>query len=187
MERIKVEPTGKMAKLTEEDILVSKTDITGIITYGNDKFFEISGYSKEELIGTPHNIIRHPDMPKAIFHLMWKSIRTGHKIRAVVKNLTKNGESYWVTTDFEIQRNREGQIKSYMAFRSITPKGVVKIMEPLYKEMLRIEKKEDMRASFNYLETILAQKDMTYNEFVDYLETPKTFMEKAFVKIKNFC
>ena len=70
---IKPKPTGNEIKLSQDDMLVSKTDAQGIITYGNHNFIKISGYKESELIGSPHSIIRHPDMPKAIFYFMWRS------------------------------------------------------------------------------------------------------------------
>ena len=117
MSMIHPHPTGNEIKLGSKDMLVSKTDAQGNITYGNSKFVEIAGYKESELIGSAHNILRHPDMPKAVFYLMWQSIQNGKNIMAVVKNLSKNGDHYWVTTDFEIQKNREGKIRNYIAFR----------------------------------------------------------------------
>ena len=82
-------PTGKEIKISSQKMLVSKTNAKGVITYGNENFVDISGYSESELIGSPHNILRHSDMPKAIFYLMWQRITRGRNIMAVVKNLSK--------------------------------------------------------------------------------------------------
>ena len=79
--------------------IVSETDTEGLITFANRKFCEISGYEKDELIGQPHNIIRHPDMPKAAFAQMWKEIQAGHTWHGFVKNLRKDGLYYWVETE----------------------------------------------------------------------------------------
>lgn len=134
-------PSGREIKLNPKDMIVSKTDPRGVITYGNDKFIEISGYKETELIGSPHNILRHPEMPSAVFYLMWDSIKNGRNIMAVVKNLAKNGDHYWVTTDFDIKRDMEGKIRNYIAFRQAAPKHVIEAIEPLYTKMLEIEKK----------------------------------------------
>ena len=117
MSMIHPRPTGKEIKLHSKDMLVSRTDTEGVITYGNSKFVEVTGYKESELIGSPHSILRHPDMPQAAFYLMWDSIKKGRNIMAVVKNLARNGDHYWVTTDFEINRSKEGKIKNYIAFR----------------------------------------------------------------------
>ncbi len=91
-----VVPTNKEIKLNPRKYILSTTDLKGNITRVNDYFIEICKYSKEELIGAPHSIVRHPDMPKAIFYLMWQYIQNGNNITAVVKNMAKNGDHYWV-------------------------------------------------------------------------------------------
>jgi len=178
-------PTGKEIKLNSKDMLVSKTDTAGVITYGNSKFVEISGYKESELIGSDHNILRHPDMPKAIFYLMWQSIKKGRNIMAVVKNIAKNGDHYWVTTDFEIKRNREGKISNYIAFRYPASKNIVKVMEPLYIRMIDIEKEHGMDASVDYLEAFLEEKKMSYNQFIEDLAKPKGISAILFDKMKK--
>ncbi len=179
-------PTGKELKLHPKELLVSKTDVKGVISYGNNTFVKISGYRESELIGMPHNILRHPDMPKAIFYLMWESIKNGKNIMAVVKNLSKNGDHYWVTTDFDIQRNREGKIRNFIAFRQTAPKNVVKVIEPLYATMLEIEEKHSMEESINYLEAFLEEKQMSYNQYIEDLAKPKGLSGIFFSKMKKF-
>jgi PAS domain S-box-containing protein len=186
MSMIHPHPTGKELKLHPKDMLVSKTDVKGVISYGNNTFVEISGYKESELIGMPHNILRHPDMPKAIFYLMWESIKNGKNIMAVVKNLSKNGDHYWVTTDFDIQRNREGKIRNFIAFRQAAPKNVVKVIEPLYATMLEIEEKHSMEESINYLEAFLEEKQMSYNQYIEDLAKPKGLSAIFFSKMKKF-
>ena len=178
-------PTGNEIKLNSKDILVSKTDQKGVITYGNSMFVEVSGYSENELIGSNHNILRHPDMPKVIFYLMWQSIKNGKNIMAVVKNLAKNGDHYWVTTDFDIQRDREGKIRNYIAFRQATNKKVVKEIEPLYQKLLQIEKEHGMDASIEYLEAFLEEKGMSYNQYIEALAKPTGVTAVIFGKMKS--
>ena len=185
MSMIQPHPTGKELKLHPKDMIVSKTDIRGVISYGNKKFVEISGYKESELIGMPHNILRHPDMPKAIFYLMWESIKSGKNIMAVVKNLAKNGDHYWVTTDFEIRRNKENQIRNFIAFRQATPQKVVKVIEPLYATLLEIEKEHGMEESIEYLEAFLEEKNMSYNQFIEDLAKPKGLTGAIFSKMKK--
>ena len=178
-------PTGQEIKLSSKDMLVSKTDARGIITYGNSKFVQISGYKESELIGSEHNILRHPDMPKAIFYLMWDSIKNNRNIMAVVKNLSKSGDHYWVTTDFDIHKNREGKIRNYIAFRHPTSKKIVQVIEPLYEKMLEIEKEHDMDASLSYLEGFLEEKKMSYNQFIADLAKPKGIAGVLLEKMKK--
>jgi len=176
---------AKEIRLDPKRYIVSKTDVSGKIVYANQYFSEISGYSEEELVGSPHNIVRHPDMPKAIFYLMWQRLRKGHNIMAVVKNLTKNGDYYWVTTDFEIKKGRMGKVRHYIAFRQAAPKHVVKSIEPLYARLRKIEEEDGMRASILYLESFLAQKGMGYDQFIEETAKPKGLSALLFAKMKK--
>ena len=185
MSMLRPNPTNKEIKLNAKDMLVSKTDQRGVITYGNNKFVEISGYKESELIGSPHSILRHPDMPKAIFYLMWQSIKSGHNIMAVVKNMAKNGDHYWVTTDFDIQRDREGKIRNYIAYRQAAPKNVINEIEPLYKKMLVIENEHGMDASIEYLEGFLEEKGKSYNQYIEDLAKPKGITGALFETMKK--
>jgi len=178
-------PTGKETKLNPKQYIVSKTDTTGKIVYGNDYFTEISGYKESELIGQPHNILRHPDMPKAIFYLMWKHLKSGRNIMAVVKNLAKNGDHYWVTTDFDIKRDREGNVRHYIAYRQASPKHVVKEIEPLYAKLLEIEDDHGMEASIEYLNGYLEEKRMNYDQFIEDLAKPKGLGAMFFATMKK--
>ncbi len=178
-------PTGKEIKLNAKRFIVSKTDTRGKILYGNDYFTEISGYKESELVGSPHNILRHPDMPKAIFYLMWEYLKNGRNIMAVVKNLAKNGDHYWVVTDFDIKRDNSGNIRNYIAFRQAAPKQVVKEIEPLYELLLKIEKEHDMDASIEYLQGYLEERNKSYDQFIEELAKPKGLAAIFFSKMKK--
>jgi len=89
------QPTLQEKVLGEDDFIVSKTDLKGLITYGNRTFIQMSGYSEAELLGAPHNILRHPDMPRVVFKLLWDTIQAQQEICAYVKNLAKDGSFYW--------------------------------------------------------------------------------------------
>ena len=154
-------------KLSSIKPIVSRTDLSGRIKYANPYFVEVSGYSEKELLGSPHNIIRHPDMPKVIFKLMWQRLQKNQNILAVVKNRSKSGDYYWVTTLFEIKYNSYDKApEGYLALRKAVPKGARKIMEPLYKELLVQESRGGMEASEAYLVDMLREKNMTYDEFM---------------------
>jgi PAS domain S-box-containing protein len=185
MSVVKPIPTGKEIKLDSKKFIVSKTDTTGKILYGNDYFSQVSGYKESELIGAPHNILRHPDMPKAIFYLMWQYLQSGRNIMAVVKNMSKNGDHYWVVTDFDIKRDQSGNVRHYIAFRQAAPKHVVNEMEVLYTKLLEIEKEHDMQASIEYLTGYLEERKMNYDQFIEKLAKPKGLAAMFFSKMKK--
>ena len=178
-------PIDEEICLNSKEIIVSKTDTSGRILYVNDYFCEVSGYEPSEVMGVTHNIVRHPDMPKIIFYLMWHSIKNGDNITAVVKNLAKSGKYYWVTTDFEIQRDNMGQIESYIAFRRPACNMAIEAVEDLYENLLSVEKKYGIEASLVYLEGYLNERHVTYNELMDRVVKPKSLIERLFGIMKN--
>jgi PAS domain S-box-containing protein len=150
--------------------IVSETDETGKLTYSNDYFKEVAGYSDEELIGKSHNIIRHPDMPKVVFKLLWETISQGKNINAVVKNLSKDGRYYWVFTEFESRRDADSQkIIGYTAHRKIVSKHIIEVIAELYKQLLYIENNESVEASEQYLNTFMHAKGEDIN-FANIME-----------------
>jgi PAS domain S-box-containing protein len=161
-------PKNEAVKLDKYKYIMSRTDANGTIEYGNDYFFEISGYSANELIGKPHNVIRHPDMPKVIFKLMWERLQNGQGIFAVVKNLAKDGRYYWVTTQFEIKKDPlSGRINGFMAYRQAAKPQAIVTIDKLYKELLQIEQSAGVEASEKYLVGFLDSKRKTYDEYID--------------------
>ena len=120
-------------------VIVSSTDLKGIITYANRKFCEIAGYTKEELTGKNHNIIRHPDMPKAAFKQLWDTIQAGKEWTGLVKNLRKDGRYYWVYSHIAPVRNNDNEIIGYTAARRPASESEVEEAAALYKEMLEKE------------------------------------------------
>ena len=105
-----VTPTNTEIFFHEPDLIVSKTDLKGRITYANQVFCRMAGYTDAELAGAPHSIIRHPDMPRAVFKLLWDTVLAGKEIFAYVKNMSRNGDFYWVfahvTPSFDEQSHR---------------------------------------------------------------------------------
>ncbi len=152
-------PIDKEIKLDPKKYIVSETDAKGKITYCNDYFMEVSGYSEKELIGKPHSIVRHPDMPKVVFKLLWETISKGKNINAVVKNLAKDGRYYWIFTEFESRKNQDtGEIIGYHADRKSISPHVLEIIADLYAKLLEIEKKDGVEASENYLVEFLKER-----------------------------
>jgi len=158
---------------SKKKFIVSKTDTQGNILFINKNFCEISGYTEQELIGSPHNVSRHPDMPRSIFFLIWNSLQAGREVSGVVKNLAKSGEYYWVIADFSVKRDDHGKIKSFTAFRRAAPNQVIDEMEELYETMVKIERKHGMEGSLAYLESFLEEHELSYDEFLDELIRPK--------------
>ena len=152
-------PIDEEIVLDPRRYIVSETDEKGKITFCNDYFIEVSGYTKEELIGKPHSIVRHPDMPKVVFKLLWETISQGKNINAVVKNLAKDGRYYWIFTEFESRKDTDtGEIIGYHAARKSISKHVIEIIAELYAELLKIEKNEGIEASQAYLISFLKEK-----------------------------
>ncbi|MDH4944623.1 PAS domain-containing protein [Sulfurimonas sp. C5] len=179
-------PIDKEKILDPKKYIVSKTDAKGIIEYGNDYFVEISGYSESELIGKPHNIIRHPDMPKVVFKMMWDRINRAQNIMAVVKNMAKDGSYYWVVTEFEPKVDPiTNEIISHTAFRKAAPKKAVEVMEPIYQKLIEIEKEGGMEASEKYLRGFLEEKNLTYDQFIDNLVGNKGLFKIFFSAMKK--
>jgi aerotaxis receptor len=114
--------------------IVSETDTKGIITFVNRKFCEISGYSVQELLGQPHNIVRHPDMPKVIFTEMWKTLQAGITAHAVIKNLRKDGKFYWMDTQVSPVYNDDNSLVGYIAARKpVASKNIQETVEAYQK------------------------------------------------------
>ncbi len=151
-------------------VIMSKTNAFGIIEYANEVFVDVSGYEDYELMGQPHNIIRHPDMPKVIFKVLWENLKQGKNFHAIVKNLAKSGRYYWVITDFEIARDENDAIVNYFGRRQSVPQEVISLhIEPLYKKLLQIEAASGVEFSEKYLIGFLEEKKRSYVEYIKEL------------------
>lgn len=165
-----IAPTTVERMMREDDFIVSKTSAKGIITYGNPIFIEFSGYSEAELLGSQHNIIRHPDMPRAAFKLAWDTIQSGQEFFGYVKNLAKDGSFYWVFThispDFDQRRN----IVGYTSVRRCPQRSALAKIEPVYQQMLAAERaagaRDAIAAGTQVLFDLLKQTGMGYEELV---------------------
>ena len=122
----------------KDGVIVSDTDLKGIITYSNRKFCEIAGYDKSELIGKNHNIVRHPDMPKAAFRDLWETLQKGESWTGTVKNLRKDGRYYWVYS-YIAPILKEGEITGYSAVRKPATSSEIEEAEETYEKLLREE------------------------------------------------
>ena len=162
---------GKEIFFSQDQLIVSKTDLAGRITYANDVFLDIAGYKLGEIVGKPHNIIRHPAMPKSVFRLLWERLKKGKEIFAYVVNSTKNGDYYWVlahvTPSFA-----DGQMIGFHSTRRQPNREVISAqVEPLYKQLVQIERsaktaKAGEQEAYDTLLKMLGDKNLHYNEFM---------------------
>jgi PAS domain S-box-containing protein len=120
-------------------LIVSRTNLQGIITHANDAFVEMSGYAREELIGAPHHILRHPDMPRVAFKGLWDDIAAGKKWHGYVKNLRQDGAYYWVYAT-AVPNIRNGQIVGYTSVRRKPSRTRINELVPIYAQWLAQEK-----------------------------------------------
>ena len=150
----------------DNEFIVSKTDLSGRITYGNNLFISISGYSEKELLGSPHNILRHSDMPKIIFKLLWERVQDGKEIFAFVKNRTKNDDYYWVFAHVTPSINGSGKIIGYHSVRRKPTEESLAVIKPLYLSLLNAERNNGINASQNLLDETLKATGKTYDQFV---------------------
>lgn len=135
-----IEPTSIERTMREDDFIVSKTNAKGIITYGNPIFIEFSGYTEAELLGSQHNIIRHPDMPRSVFKLAWDTIQGGKEFFGYVKNMSKDGGFYWVFTHIAPDFDANRQIVGFTSVRRCPRREAISKIEPVYREMLQAER-----------------------------------------------
>ena len=164
--------TGNERFFDENDVIVSKTDLKGRITYCNDVFLNIAGYTEAECLGQPHSMIRHPDMPRCVFGLLWETIQDGREIFAYVINRSKSGDHYWVNAHVTPSRDDSGRIVGYHSNRRVPDRQVVQSsIIPLYKNLLDEERrhanrKSGMQASTAMVHSLLKDAGMDYDEFI---------------------
>ena len=174
MKNKNITPNTSEKLMRENDFIVSKTDTKGRITYGNRIFIEFSGYSEEELLGTQHNIIRHPDMPRGVFKFLWDTLGAEKEVFAFVKNLAKDGSFYWVFANVTPSYDAQHNVNGYFSVRRQPNPAAVKTVSGLYAQMLEEEKsagpKNACEASINLLTNFLNQQGTTYEELVIALQ-----------------
>ncbi len=163
--------TGVERTFATSEVIVSKTDTKGIITYANEVFLRIADYTLEEVLGKPHNLIRHPDMPKIVYRLLWERIKSGKEIFAYVVNRTKHGDHYWVFAHATPSFDKNKIIVGAHSNRRCPDPAAIKIIEPIYKLLKQEEAKhpmakDGMDAALALLSSVLAEKGVSYDEFI---------------------
>lgn len=159
-------------KVKRGEYIVSKTNKRGIITNVNEKFLDISGYSQSEVIGKPHNILRHSDMPRVLFALLWAKLKDEQDVNAFVKNRCKDGSYYWVFANVTPSYNMSTKIlQGYYSIRKWpNPKAIEKI-ETLYEKLLEIEKQEGQKATIIKLKSILEHNKIKFNDLMNKIQS----------------
>lgn len=165
-------PTQREIFFDPDSFIVSKTDLKGRLTYTNKTFCEIAGYSEKELLNQPHSMIRHPDMPRAVFKLLWDTIQDGREVFAYVKNMARSGDHYWVFAHVTPSYDRNLKVCGFHSNRRVPKRAVVeKIITPFYADLSRIESsyrnaKEGLAASYQQLMKTATASKTSYDEFV---------------------
>lgn len=155
-----------LREMADNDFIVSKTDLKGRIIYCNKIFMEMAEYTEKELLGKPHNIIRHKDMPKAVFKYLWDTVPTKQEVFAYVINRTKNGNDYWVYANITASLDSDSNVIGYYSVRRRPNPAALEIIKPLYAKMLEVEKQSGVEASFQVLLDVLKDKGVEYDEFI---------------------
>ena len=166
-----IAPTNTELFFDSDDIIVSKTDLKGRITYANKVFCQVAGYSEAELIGQPHSIIRHPDMPRCVFKLLWDTIESKREIFAYVVNRARNGDHYWVFAHVTPTFDAQHAIIGYHSNRRVPKRSAIAQIEPIYaalsaEEARHMDRKLGLERSHQILLDTLAKKGVAYDEFV---------------------
>jgi PAS domain S-box-containing protein len=159
-----------LKEMSEGDFIVSKTDLKGRITYTNKIFMTMGEYSEKELLGQPHNLIRHPSMPKAVFKLLWDTVQKGEEIFAYVINRTKNNNEYWVYANVTPSYDANGKAIGYYSVRRRPNPKALELIKPLYAQMLEAERSGGVDAGTKILTDILHEKGVSYNEFIIHIQ-----------------
>lgn len=163
--------TGHERTFERDEIIVSKTNLTGHITYANQVFCRVAEFEESELLGKPHSIIRHPSMPRCVFKFLWDTIADGREVFAYVINRTKYDNYYWVFAHVTPTFDTRGKIVGYHSNRRVPDRSVLAKIKPLYKTLLDVESryrtpKEQWQGSMKVLLDYLSQNGVSYEELI---------------------
>lgn len=166
-----IRPTGKERTFGSDELIVSKTDPRGHITYANDVFLRLAGYPEEAVLGQPHSMIRHPDMPRCVFGLLWEHLKAGREVFAYINNMAVNGDHYWVYAHVTPSRTEDGTVVGYHSNRRVPDRGALQRIEPLYRALVATERRHErptdaIAASTAELDQYLQDQGADYDEHV---------------------
>ncbi|HJV08017.1 PAS domain-containing protein [Paludibacterium denitrificans] len=161
---------GNEVKLLPDELIVTKTDPTGHISYANRVFMRIAEYPEDALLGKPHNIIRHPDMPRGVYRLMWKTLQAEQEFFGIVKNYTATGNYYWVLANVTPDYGQNHKLEGYYSVRRPPSRSAIDAIIPIYEQMRQIEAKESKASapdvSMQWLLDEMKRREISYEQFV---------------------
>lgn len=164
-------PSGIERTFGIDDVIVTKTDLKGRITYANDVFLSISAYAEADALGQPHNLVRHPDMPRCVFKLLWDTLEHRDEVSVYVINLASDGAFYWVLAHVNPSIGAGGRVVGYHSTRRVAGRAAISQVQPLYAQLRASESRharpaDAIAASTEQLGQFLADRDQTWDEFV---------------------
>jgi PAS domain S-box-containing protein len=165
-----ITPTALERELRESEYIVSTTDRSGRITSANEVLVALSGYSRLELQGAQHNILRHPDMPRAVFWLAWDTLQSGEGFLGYIKNLGKDGSFYWVFAHMMPEHDEDGGLVGFRSVRRRPARRAIPAVAALYAEMLAAEQATDrcnaITAGLDVLRRHLGERRLSYEQMI---------------------
>ena len=166
-----IRPTGVERSFSPDELIVSKTDTRGVITYANDVFLRVGAYELDEVIGQPHNLIRHPDMPKAVFKLLWDTLAAGQELFAYINNLAADGAHYWVLAHVTPSRDANGTVVGYHSNRRRPSPAGIAAVRPMYEALVAEERRHPngraaVEASSALLHGMIAERAASYEDLI---------------------
>lgn len=168
--KARITPTNREIRLADDDMIVSKTDATGRLTYVNRTFMRITNYPEHALLGQQHNVVRHPDMPRGVFRLMWETLKAEREFFGVIKNMSSDGDFYWVFANVTPDHDARGGVSGYFSVRRAVSAAAVTTASELYAQMRQIEHRAGPaaapEASLAWLRQTLAERQTSYDRFV---------------------
>ncbi|MEI7843369.1 MAG: PAS domain-containing protein [Gallionellaceae bacterium] len=168
--KLKITPTQQEVLLGDNEIIVSKTDLTGRITYVNRSFMRVANFAESDVLAQQHNVVRHPDMPRGAFKLLWDTLKQKREFFGYVKNITSDGHYYWVFANVTPDLDANGNHIGYFSVRSKPSRDAVHTMQSIYQEMLAIESRAGTAkapaSSVEFLHAKLKDMGTTYERFI---------------------
>lgn len=169
--RSDVRPTGIERRFGPDEIIVTKTDLKGRVTYANDVFLRISAYAEPDVLGQPHSIVRHPDMPRAVFKLLWDTLAERRELFSYVCNLAADGAHYWVFAHITPSFSPAGAVVGYHSARRVASPHAIAVVKDIYTRLLAAERGhtrpvDAAGAGLDLMQQILAEQNLTYDEWV---------------------
>ena len=162
-------PTNELF-LKDNTLITSKTDLKGKITYGNKDFIHYGGYKEEEFLNKPHSLVRHPQMPKTAFKLLWDFLKEKKEFFAFVCNLSKTGKTYWVFANVTPSYDEKDEVVGYYSVRRRPSKEGVETISKIYSKLLEIEKTQGVNQAIQFTLDVLKENNTTWDEFIINLQ-----------------